>query len=85
MSVRGTLKMPSRNERAFWDRFPELLLDDKEDIHNDLIGNLRNMSISHWKGKIGINMKRLEFYLIILCAELGFIIGAMFAIPLGII
>jgi hypothetical protein len=39
--VRGRKKLPTRLEQDFWERFPELLSDDQEDQHNNLIQKLR--------------------------------------------
>ena len=38
-----------RHERNFWNRFPELLLDDPEDPLNFLIARLRNVADSHFR------------------------------------
>lgn len=39
----------SKYESEFWDRFPELLFDDPEDQHNNLIEKLRNTAIDYFK------------------------------------
>ena len=40
-NIRGRKDRPSREERLFWNKFPELLMDDPEDINNDLIALIR--------------------------------------------
>lgn len=42
IGLRGRKYPPSKYENEFWDRFPELLFDDPEDQHNQLIGILRD-------------------------------------------
>ena len=52
MKYRGREIPPSRYEFRFWDRFPELLMDDPdEDEHNNLIALLRNVAINYFKRK----------------------------------
>ena len=47
---RGRKNPPSRKECLFWDKFPELLMDDpEEEINNELIGILRNTAIEYFK------------------------------------
>ncbi len=47
---RGRKTPLTRFEMRFWDRFPELLMDDPdEDEHNELIGILRNMATKYYK------------------------------------
>ena len=38
-----------RHERDFWNRFPELALDDPEDPLNFLVARLRNAADNHFK------------------------------------
>ena len=47
---RGRKTPPTRYEMEFWDRFPELLMDDPDEgEHNELIGILRNVAIKYFK------------------------------------
>ena len=48
--VRGRKDRPSRKERLFWEKFPDLLIDDPdEEINNELIGLLRNMAQDYFE------------------------------------
>ncbi len=48
--VRGKKGRPSRKERLFWEKFPDLLMDDPdEEINNELIGLLRNVAQDYFK------------------------------------
>ena len=46
--IRGRKELPSRPEREFWRQFPELLIDDPEDMLNELIGLLRTAATTYW-------------------------------------
>lgn len=47
--ARGRKDQPTRYESEFWDRFAELLMDDPEDKHNELIEILRNRVIEYFR------------------------------------
>ena len=50
IKFRGTLTPLTRYEMRFWDRFPELLMDDPDDDeHNELIRKLRNTANKYFK------------------------------------
>lgn len=46
--IRGRVNEPSRLERNFWERFPELARFDPEDSHKELIQELRKVAIAYF-------------------------------------
>ena len=48
-NYRGRKDRPSREERLFWDKFPELLMDNSEDINNNLIRVIRDFAQLYFK------------------------------------
>lgn len=48
-SIRGTKHPPSKRTIRFWDRFPDLLSDDREDEFNELLTELRLVSEDYFR------------------------------------
>ena len=48
----GSKEPPHRRAVAFFDRFPELLVDDREDEFNGLIEMLRDKALDYFRKEI---------------------------------
>jgi len=48
-SIRGKKERPSKLQYEFYKKFPQLLCDDPEDEHNELIRILRNTAFNYFK------------------------------------
>lgn len=47
--IRGRTKPLSKLEKEFWDRFPDLLIDDPEDELNQIVGLLRTTTNHYFR------------------------------------